>query len=146
MLVLSAEDLRILKWFVDVSFGVHPDFNSHTGSVLTMGEGAIQSQSMKQKVNSRSTCEAELIGADDALTQILWTRLFLEDLGYPVEKNILYQDNQSAILLEVNGRKSIGKRSRHLSIRYFFLTDQVKQGKVSVEYCHTDKMVGENDC
>ena len=74
--------MRVLKWFVDVSFGVHPDFKSHTGSVLTVGNGAIQSQSMKQKVNSRSTCEAELIGADDALTQILWTKLFLEDLGY----------------------------------------------------------------
>lgn len=142
-LVLSADNLRVLKWFVDVSFGVHPDFKSHTGSVLTMGGGAIQSQSMKQKINSRSTCEAELIGTDDALAQILWTRLFLEDLGYPVEKNILYQDNQSAILLEVNGRKSVGKRSRHLSIRYFFLTDQVQQGKVSVEYCPTDKMIAD---
>ena len=67
----------------------------------------------------------------------------LEDLGYPVEKNILYQDNQSAILLEVNERKSIGKIIRHLSIRYFFLTDQVQQGNFSVEYCHTDKMVGD---
>ena len=85
-----------------------------------------------------------MIGADDALTQILWTRLFLEDLGHPVEKNILYQDNKSSILLEVNGRKSVGKRSRHLSIRYFFLTDQVEQGNVSVEYCPTDKMLG--DC
>jgi hypothetical protein len=43
----------------------------------------------------------------------------------------------------VSGQKSIGKRSRLLSIRYFFLTDQVQPDKVSVEYCPTDKMVAD---
>ena len=33
-------------------------------------------------------------------------KLFMEWQGYPIEKNILYQDNKSAILLEENGRKS----------------------------------------
>ena len=68
---------------------------------------------------------------------ILWTKLFLEEQGYGVEKNILYQDNKSAILLETNGRKSAGKRSRALNIRYFFLTDQQGKGNLQIEYCPT---------
>jgi hypothetical protein len=41
---------------------------------------------------------------------------------YEIEKNILYQDNMvSAILLEENGKKSSGKRTRALNIQYFFL-------------------------
>jgi hypothetical protein len=55
----------------------------------------------------------------------------------------MYQDNMSAILLEKNGRKSAGKRSRHLNIRYFFITDMKEQGRLKIEYCPTDKMLGD---
>merc|ERR1712151_922010 len=56
-LTLRVDNLNILKWYVDVSFGVHPDFKSHTGGVLTMGHGAIISMSRKQELNTRNTCE-----------------------------------------------------------------------------------------
>src|SRR6056300_1354355 len=77
-LTLSAENLRTIKWYVDASFAVHPDFRSHTGAVMTMGEGGMQVLTKKQKLNSRSSTEAELIGVDDAVTQILWTKLFMD--------------------------------------------------------------------
>ena len=74
---------------------------------------------------------------------ILWTRLLMEAQGYEIRKNILYQDNKSAILLEINGKRSSGKRTRALNIHYFFLTDQVEKGNVHIEYCPTDDMVGD---
>ena len=80
---------------------------------------------------------------DHVSVMILWTKLFLEAQGYDVEKNILYQDNKSAILLETNGKKSSEKRTRALNIRYFFLTDQVEKGNVTIEYCPTDDMIGD---
>jgi hypothetical protein len=108
------------------------------------GEGAPQSISRKQKLNTKSSTESELVGADDVSVMVLWTKLFLGEQGYEIEKNILYQDNKSAILLEINGKKSSGKRTRALNIRYFFLTDQVKKGNLSIEYCLTgDDMVGD---
>ena len=139
----SAESLKVMKWFIDASFAVHPDFKSHTGSIMTMGEGAMQVMSRKQKLVSRSSTEAELIAVDDAVTMVLWTRLFMEHQGYPIEQNILYQDNKSAILLETNGRKSAGKRSRAINIRYFFITDQVELGNIKIEHCPTDDMIGD---
>ena len=69
--------------------------------------------------------------------------MLIEAQGYEVTKNILYQDNKSSILLETNGRKSVGKRSRHLNVRYFFVTDQVEKGNLEIEYCPTDKMIGD---
>ena len=81
-----------------------------------MGRGAIASISAKQKVNARSSTEAEVVGIDDAMGPVLWTRCFLEEQGYEVEDNVLLQDNQSAMHLETNGRASAGKRSRHLNI------------------------------
>jgi hypothetical protein len=77
------------------------------------------------------------------LVMILWTKLCLEEQGYDINSNILYQDNKSAILLETNGKKSTRKRTRALNIRYFFLTDQVKKGNVTIVYCPTDDMVGD---
>ena len=66
-----------------------------------------------------------------------------EEQGYKIKKNILYQDNKSTILLENNGKLSSGKRTRAINIRYFFLTDQIKQGNVQVEYCPTKDMIGD---
>ena len=139
-LILTADSLHILKWYVDVSFAVHPDFKSHTGSVLTLGTGSPITASKKQKLNTRSSCEGELVGADDASQMILWTKLFMEAQGYEIEKNILYQDNKSTILLLENGKRSSSKRTRAINIRYFFLTDQIEKGNLSVEYCPTKEM------
>ena len=105
--------------------------------------GSVQSISSKQKLNTRSSTEAELVGVDDVATLVLWTKLFLEAQGYEIEKNIIYQDNKSAILLEVNGKRSSGKRTRALNIRYFFITDQVEKGNAVIEYCPTDMMQGD---
>ena len=139
-LTLKADGSHILIWSVDSSFAVHEDFRSHTGGTLTMGKGAITNVSAKQKVNTRSSTEAEVVGVDDVMGPILWTRYFLEEQGYEVKDNVLLQDNQSAIRLETNGRASAGKRSRHLNIRYFFVADQVTKGLISIRYCPTDDM------
>jgi hypothetical protein len=110
---------------------------------MMLGKGAMQSIVRKQKMNVRSSTEGELVAVDDAATMILWTKLFFEAQGYDVEKNIVYQDNKSAILLETNGKKSSGKRTRALNIRYFFITDQVEKGNAQIEHCGTDNMVGD---
>ena len=110
---------------------------------MTLGDGAIIGLSKKQKLNTRSSTKAELVGADDAATMILWTGLFMEQQGYPLEKNILYQDNKSAILLETNGQRSAGKHSRALNVQYFFLTDQVEKKNLTIDYCPTDEMWGD---
>ena len=140
VLTLSADDLHVIKWFVDASFAVHPDFRSHTGAVMTYGKGALQTLSTKQKLNTRSSCESELVGVDDAATKILWTKQFMEAQGYRIDRNVLYQDNKSTILLLENGKQSAGKRSRALNIRYFFIHDQKEKGNIDVEYCPTKQM------
>jgi hypothetical protein len=50
---------------------------------------------------------------------VMWTQNFLEGQGYDVQDNVVYQDNQSAILLENNGRASSGRCTRHINIRFF---------------------------
>ena len=73
----------------------------------------------------------------------MWVPLFLETQGHSIKQNIVYQDNQSAIILDNNGKKSSGKRTRALNVRYFMVTDQVKKGHLIIRYCPTDNMVGD---
>ena len=77
------------------------------------------------------------------MPSILWTRYFLKAQGYQVDENILYQDNKSSILLEKNGKASSSKRTRHISIRYFFVTDRITKGELSVEWCPTAQMIAD---
>jgi hypothetical protein len=77
--------------YIDASYAVHRDAKSHTGVVITLVGGAIYCKSSKQKVVSKSSTEAELIGVSDGLTQVLWTRLYLEAQGYVMGPITLYQ-------------------------------------------------------
>ena len=74
---------------------------------------------------------------------MLWTKLFLEAQGLVVRSSVLHQDNKSAILLEKNGKASSSKRTRHINIRYFFVTDQVSKGNLAIEHCPTDQMIAD---
>ena len=137
---MSIDNPGIIKWYVDASYAVHPDFKSHTGGVMTQGNGSVITVSRKQKMNTASSTEAELVATHDCLPGIMWTLRFLEAQGCPLEENILFQDNQSTILLENNGKKSSSKRTRHFHIRYFYLTDLIEKGEVVVKYCPTEDM------
>jgi hypothetical protein len=123
-LILSGENDGVLMWYVDAAFAVHPNMHKHTGGGQTIGCGFPIAVSTKQKLNTKSLTESELVGVDDMMPIILWTCYFLLEQGYGVIENLLLQDNRSLILLERNGRASSGKRTRHISILYFFISDQ----------------------
>jgi hypothetical protein len=109
VLLLKTDGTRIFKWHMDKSFAVHNNFRSHTGGVMTLGSGAIQTIPTKQKVNTKSSTEAELVSIDDVISKIIWTRLFLEAQGYQIKENLVYQANQSSMKLETNGKLSSSK-------------------------------------
>ena len=143
-LTLRSDGTRVLKWGADAAFAVHEDMRSHTGGMMTMGKGAIMSYSRKQSLNTRSSTEAEIVAADDMVGPMLWTQRFLEAQGYKLRANVLLQDNQSAIKMETNGKSSAGKRSRHLDIRLFYVTDQIEKGLIEVEFCPTNEMTADH--
>jgi hypothetical protein len=78
--------------------------NSHTGGAMSLGRGVIYGTSKRQKLKTKCSTESKVVGADDAMPQMLWTLYFLEAQGYKINDNILYQDNKSSILLETNAR------------------------------------------
>ena len=100
--------------------------------------------SKNKKINTRSSTEDELIGEDDALPQILWTKYFIEAQGYGIDKNIMYQDNISNMLLETNVNKSSTKKTKHIQVLYFFIKYQVTAGDVELKHCLPKNMLADH--
>jgi hypothetical protein len=130
-------------WYVDALFAVHPNMHSHTGGGLTMCQGFPIVASRKQKLNTKSSTESKLVGLDDMMLIMLWTRYFLLSQGYGIVENLLLQDSKSSILLEQHGKDLSSKRTRHINIQYFFITDRVNRKVISIGWCPTKKMVAD---
>ena len=58
-------------------------------------------------------------------------------------EDVLYQDNEATMLLQKNERMSCGKGSKHIHIRYFFITDKFKQKELKVLHCPTEEMIAD---
>jgi hypothetical protein len=140
---LGADDLEKIRTWVDASYAVHPDMKSHTGGVISFGTGGIVCKSTKQKLNTKSSTEAEVVGASDYLPNTIWVKMFLEAQGFAISSNIFEQDNESAIKLETNGRSSAGQKSRHINVRYFWIKDRVKQEGINIRHCPTLQMLAD---
>ena len=125
------------------SAGVWPSWTSRELFYKRIGQGAVVSVSSKQKINTKSSTEAELVGVDDCIGRILSIRYFIEAQGYDVGSTTVYQDNKSAILLEKNGQSSSSKRTKHINVRYFFITDRVHRNEITIDYCPTTEMVAD---
>ena len=63
--------------------------------------------------------------------------------GFEVTDNFLYQDNKKTMLLELNGRASSSKRTKHINIQYYYVADRVPKGDVRVVWCPTDRMIAD---
>jgi Reverse transcriptase (RNA-dependent DNA polymerase) len=127
---LGADSLDSFTTWVDASFAVHGDMRSHTGGVISFGRGGLICKSKKQSINTKSSTEAELVGASDYLPNTLFVKMFMAAQGYPITQAIFYQDNESAITMESN-------------IRYFFITDHAKRSSITIEHCPTGIMLAD---
>ena len=139
--MLGGKNEGLLMWYVDASFALLTNMRCHTGGGLTMGRDFPISVLTKQKLTMKSLTEGEVVGVDDMMPIILWMRQFLLAQGYGIVENLLLQDNKSSILLERNGKASSGKRTKHINIKYFFITNWVNMKEVSIEWYPTKDMV-----
>ena len=142
-LTLEEDSTQTTNWYNDTVFRVHDDMKSHTRACMTLGKGMICAFSNKQKVNSRSSTEAELIAVDDKASKVMWTKQFIEHKGLIVNLNVIYQKNMSSLRLEANGMENTSKQTRHFDLKLLYITDLVKRKGTEVKYCPTDKIIAD---
>lgn len=127
---------------VDASYGVHADGKSHTGCVISLGKGPVYVKSGKQKIVAKSSTEAELVGLSDSIGQIIWSREFLIAQGYDLGVTTVHQDNLSTMALAQNGQSN-SERTRHINIRYFFVTDRIASREIELSHLGTSDMIAD---
>ena len=136
----KADSLSMITWWGDASYGVYWDCKGHTGAMMSMGKGALVNIARKHKLNTGSSTEAELVSIADVLGMMMRCKYFMEAQVYAIENNILYQDNNSTILMAKNGRMSAGKNSKHIKNRFFLITDKVFIWYLDIQHKGIDEM------
>ena len=127
LLILSSDDDNVVKWWVDASCATLSSYKIHMGATMTLRKSASLSISAKQQLNETSSVEAELVGACNVMSCIIWVNYFLEVQGHGTKSSLVCQCNKLAMLLESNGEASSNKHRRHINTHYFFMMDRIKK-------------------
>ena len=141
----------------DASYAVHEDGKSHSGYCVGFkGWGDLPDSfcffaSHKQSLVTLSSCEAELVCANSGATSLVWGALWMEEIGMTVNTYDLnrveatpaiLQDNTSAIQVAEKGGGNF-KNSKHIRVRYYYITDLVAEGLVKIVWQATSEMVAD---
>jgi Reverse transcriptase (RNA-dependent DNA polymerase) len=140
----DAKDISVSA-YADADWGSdHTDRKSITGWVTMVNGDPVSWASKKQKVVSQSSCEAELYSEAAAINEIKWLRGLLGEIHMSAADDpapILYGDNQSTQELTRSGIKS--ERTKHIDIKYHFVTDEVSSGKVRLQWIPTTQQLAD---
>lgn len=122
--------------------GDQSDRRSTTGWIAMLNGDPISWASKRQKVVSQSSCEAELYAEAAGINELKWLSGLLGELGVRVTSApTLFGDNQSTQSLTRNGIKS--ERTKHIDIKYHFVTDEVEKGNVQLQWIPTTEQLAD---
>ncbi|CAI5478574.1 unnamed protein product [Closterium sp. Yama58-4] len=133
-----------LNGYVDADHAADPaNRRSRTGFVFRLEPtGPISWNSQKQELVALSSAEAEYIAATAAVREGLYLQELLQEAKIPTSPTFrLHCDNQSAI--KIANKPGFVNRTKHIALRYFFVKDEIDQGKVDLAYCPTTEMAAD---
>ena len=130
--------------FCDADFaGDKYSSKSTSGYLVQYNRCAIAWTSKLQPIVAKSTCEAEYIAADTAVTEIMWLRKLAGDLfgcALPVG---LFIDNQAAITLTNADRPLVTGRTKHIDLQFNFVRDHVMKQEVKPQFIPTERQLAD---
>jgi hypothetical protein len=110
---------------------------SVTGYSTFLNGAPVSMKSRMQSCVTLSVTEAELVSGTQCAQDMLYIMRVLESMGLRVKKPmILHMDNKGAIDLTHNW--SVGGRTRHVDVRYYFLRDLKEENVIRVVWIPSD--------
>ena len=76
--IIGANSLQEVYTWIDAAYGVHDDMRSHTGGVISLGTGTMHQKSSVQKLNVKSSTEAEIVDTSEYMPYNVWFNHFME--------------------------------------------------------------------
>lgn len=126
-----------LQGYTDADWaGNQLDRKSTAGYFMFVGGNLVTWKSKKQKVVALSSAEAEFRGMSRGITEIIWIRKLLTELGFPPKAPCkLMCDNQSAICISENPVQH--DRTKHVEVDRHFIKEKLDSGIISLPYIPT---------
>jgi hypothetical protein len=122
----------------DSDYAKNPDTKrSVSGFATFLNKAPVTQKSRMQRCVTLSVTEAELVAATECAQDMLFTMRVLESMGLKVKKPMIMEvDNKGAVDLTHNW--SVGGRTRHVDVRYYFLRELKEQGLLIVNWISTE--------
>ncbi len=115
---------------------------STSGYVFIYQGGAVSWASRRQRCTSLSTTESEFVAACEAAKEAVWIQRLLSEIkNYEAKTVQIRCDNQSSISLIRNPEHH--QKAKHIEVKYFFVRDQQKTGKINVTYIGTEHQLAD---
>lgn len=129
--------------YTDSDFARDVDSRKSTsGYVFLLDNAVVAWSSKKQPIVTLSTMEAEYVAASTCACQAIWFERILEEFGYDTIEGIIIDcDNTSTIKLSKN--PVFHGRCKHIGVRFHFLRDLVKEGRVSLKHYGSQEQVAD---
>jgi hypothetical protein len=140
------EGPMLIESSADASYGDEPDMRGHVGFLV--GCGAPHSAPAivvcrKGASVEPSTASQEAQALYQCGVDTIWARDHLRELGWPQDDpSPMEQDNQSTIRIMTRG-PGWGGASKAFKIRLFWITEQINDKLIRLQYVHTSKILSD---
>ena len=115
---------------------------SVTGIAVMYAGGVVCYKTKYQETIALSSTEAEFVALCDAGKVVLYARSILDDLNVPQDNaTVLFEDNRGALLMAQQRQPT--KRTRHMEVKYFAVSDWVEKDLITVTTIPTAENVAD---
>ena len=133
-----------LTAFSDANWGNNPDSGKSTSSYIAfLSNDPVSFKLGLQGLTAQSTMEAELVAAALTMKEAVFCSNMMKELGFGTRfDNVpVYIDNTST--LHVAGNQTYSPRVKHVALRFFFVQELVKEGRISIHYVKTEDQLAD---
>ena len=129
--------------YSDSDYAGDIDTRQSTSGYVSLKNGApIAWKSKKQEIAAQSTVEAEYVALFYATQDVVWIRNLLKELREKDQRaTIIFEDNQASIKISENPVHH--PRTKHISTKYHFTREMIKNGQVQLQFCPTEMMIAD---
>ncbi|KAF5781204.1 putative RNA-directed DNA polymerase [Helianthus annuus] len=115
---------------------------STSGYFTLVGGNLVTWRSKKQKVVALSSAEAEFRGIAKGITEVLWVRRLLTEIGFPPqETSKITTDNKAAIQISENPVQH--DRTKHIEVDRHFIKEKFEAEIVSLSFVPSEEQLAD---
>ena len=107
---------------------------------MTVEGTTVASKSFRIKTIVLDSTSAEIATVTDGISEALWARDVLIELGYPQKSIEIMEDNQSCITMLQKEPRNFQTKSKHVRVKRRFYRQVHRNGLVHLKYCPTENM------